>query len=122
MTPTRSTVAEALGFVLAPALFFRAFTHVMTAAFLDRDPSLSDETDVRLSSPVPDLRGTSAELTARLMSTVLALCFAFGFPHVAWAGIAGTWLTINWIVLLADPLGAVYRLRPFTTTIRRHTT
>lgn len=120
MTPLRSTLVEALGFVLAPALFFRAFCHVMTAAVLDHDPALCDGTDVRLASPVPALRGTSAELTARLMSTTLALFFAFGFDHVAWAGLAGTWLTINWIVLLSDPVTAVYRLRP-TTTDRRHT-
>lgn len=104
MTPQRRYVAEAIATVLGPALFFRAFCHVMTAAFADLDPALSEAHDLRLSSPVPALEGTRYALTARFATTTLALTLAVGLFPLAWDGIAGSWLTINGLVMVADPL------------------
>lgn len=100
---------ELLGMVLAPALFFRAAVHVLTAGAVDRDPHLSDDSDVTLRSPVPSLRGHKNDALARLGSVALALVLAWGAPTLPLTsgGLLGgvvLWLVANWAVLASDPV------------------
>ena len=121
MTPLRSVLAEVLGVVLAPALFFRAFTHILVAAARGYDPRLVDGSDLSLQSPVSDLRESTEADLARCASTVLAASLAITLSTLSFESVPGQWIVLNGFVLAADPVtGVLYRLRP-TNTLITHT-
>ena len=102
-------VALPLGFVIRSAI------HVFTALAFDRNPRLETDlepppegaTDVRLSSPVPSLRGEPADMVARLACAAFAFLMASLFPLGDAPAIAVYWVVLNWLVLVVDPVVGV---------------
>lgn len=96
-------VREWIGVALPLGLLFRTGFHIFIAAVLDRDPHIDETTDVSLSSPVPSLREDGAHMVARLACAAFAFILAFAFP-VTQGGPVITWLVLNWLVLVGDPV------------------
>lgn len=104
--------AEVWGMWFSLGMLFRTWVHMLTASDIETAGDLSWPSDDRtLRSPVAEIRGTSTELAAAVITAITGVLFWVVLPmtppQASLAPLeyaAGVWLTTQVIPLLGDPV------------------